>query len=212
MVMSQIGDAQKHLGCGLYDLNEAAHLISRDPQTLARWALGPNGLLPAGSKSLSFLDLISLRVIAELRDRSVSLADIRRASSYLSDVLSTRHPFAHERLATAGTAFFAELETWVDAGKRGQLAFDEIVEPALRRIEFGEMGLAERWRPSAGVLIDPTIQAGAPCVDGTRVTTTLVAGLADDGYYVDEIASEYDLEEAQVEQALEFESVLISAA
>ena len=200
-----------HIGRGLYDLAEASYLLAKHPDTLASWILKIRGSSRTGTRTLSFLDLISLQVVSELRRRGLAWERIETGITWLSETLSTEHPLAHKGLATAGREFFAEVEGWLDAGQGGQLAFDEVIIPTLKPIDFDELGLARRWRPSDHVLLDPEIQAGAPCVTGTRVPTAVVFDLFGTGLTEADIADEFDLTEAQVFGAIRFENALAAA-
>lgn len=161
----------------------------------------------------SFWDLVSLRVVAELRRRGVPRDHIARGAKHLERALGTDRPFAHEALATVGTGFFADVAgEWEDAGLGGQLAFQATVEPLLKPITFNDDKMASIWRPHESVWINPEVQAGTPCVDGTRVPTRLLAGLLDpdepDESVFREICDDYRLTELQVRSALDYEVAL----
>ena len=79
----------------------------------------------------SFWDLLSLRVIGELVERGVPRNEIARGAEYLATELETHRPFTHERLATVGQGFFADVGSWVDVGMDGQQAFQIVIEPLL---------------------------------------------------------------------------------
>ncbi len=194
------------IGKGIYDQVDAARLIRRHPETVARWTDGKQSLHPVSpSAYLEFLDVISLYVISQLREREVSLNDIRRGREYLTERLQTPYPFAHRRLATVGTAFFGEIEQWVDVGRRGQGAFKTMITDVLAPIGYGSDGLASVWKPAPGVWINPLIQTGSPCIEGTRVPTRVLAEMAAAGDDPAEIADDYALELIQVEAALAYE-------
>jgi uncharacterized protein (DUF433 family) len=149
--------------------------------------------------------VISLWVIPELIDRGVPKGEIRTGRDYVADKLETPFPFAHKRLATVGGAFFREFAAeWIDVGKSGQQAFQTVIEDHVRPIEFGPDDLAAIWRPAVGVWINPRVQAGSPCVDGTRVPTAVLAALvADDD--PNDLAADFELDISQVQAALKFE-------
>ena len=162
----------------------------------------------------SFWDLLSLRVIGKLIDRKVPREAIANGAEHLASRLGTHRPFAHEKLATVGTAFFAEIDDgWEDAGQKGQLAFQSVIRPLLNPITFNESSMAAIWRPHENVWINPAVQAGAPCVDGTRVPTSLLASLFNanehtaDDYFADD-CDDYGLTPQQVGAALEYELTL----
>ena len=194
------------LGRGIYDLVEAARMVHRGPETIARWTRGKQPLHPVSdTRVLSFLDVISLFVVSELVERAVPKGEIRAGADYLAKTLGTSHPFAHEELATAGAAFFGKVGEWVDVGKGGQGAFELVVRDLLRPIEYGPNRLAAIWRPSPGVWVNPAVQAGAPCIDGTRVPTRVIADLEEANEDPEDIADDLHLEVSEVTAALEYE-------
>ena len=167
---------------GIYDGVEVARLIRRDPSAVAGWTTSrrnsPAIVEPDLADLFSFVSLVSLHVVSELRRRGVKRKDIYQGGRYLAQRLGTSHPFAHEGLATVGHGFFAEVGPWLDVGSGGQQAFQGVIEPLLRPIRF-ERGLASSWRPADGVLLDPRVQAGSPCIEGTRVPTAVVRALVE---------------------------------
>ncbi len=179
--------------------------------TLTRLHVGPWGLIPFTrwdgdhDRIISFLDLISLWVISELISRGVSKREIRAGGEYVAQKVGTDYPFAHRNLATAGTGFFGKMTTWVELGKRGQGSFQAGIEGLLNPIEFGSDLHASIWRPANGVWINPEVQAGAPCIEGTRVPTKDVADLEAVGEHLECIADDLNLNIAQVRAALRYE-------
>lgn len=205
------------LGRGIYDVVDVAWLIGRNPATVARWTSKRSRsgafLEPSLDGLYSFHDLISLYVISELLRRGVKRKEIIAGGEYMAEQLDTSHPYAHESLATVGASFFGQInKEWLDVGKGGQAAFPEVVEPLLRPIDFGADGLASLWRPAPGVALNPEIQSGSPCVEGTRVPTRLLAEListppADelDAGEVEDLADDYNLTPNEVRAAITYE-------
>lgn len=208
----------RYLGRGIYDVAEVARLIRCGRRRVESWTRSRARFPPLLTAELhglfSFWDLVSVRVIAELVDRRVSRQHIAEGAKHLAKELGTDRPFAHEHLATVGSGFFAEIGgAWVDAGLGGQQAFTNMIEPLLRPIAFNEAHMAAIWRPTTGVWINPAVQAGAPCVDGTRVPTGLVAGLVATGdddpeAEIERVCDDYQLSATQVQQAVDFEMEL----
>ena len=198
-----------HLGQGIYDLVEAARIIKRSPDTIGGWTKGEPPLHPvAHDRILSFRDLISLWVISELFKRGVPKRHIRSGRDYVAKQAETKHPFAHRHLAAVGAGFFSKLdrsEDWVDAGKGGQGSFQMVIQNLIQPIEYRPDLHAAKWRPMRGILLDPAIQAGAPCIEGTRIPTTLVFKLNKAGEHKEDIAEDLRLDVAQVSTALEYE-------
>ncbi|HEY3670194.1 MAG TPA: DUF433 domain-containing protein [Acidimicrobiia bacterium] len=205
--------ASSLIGRGIYDATEAARLTRVHHEVIARWTTGKDALVtPAFKQFFDFEDLVSLLVIAELWRRNVDTGEIRRGVEVLAKELGVDRPLAHidapRRLATVGSAFFANFGEWADAGKGWQLAFQPIIEPVLRPLEYDTHGMAQLWRPLPFVTASPIVQAGTPCVEATRVPTTTIDGLVRVGEDIDDIAFDFDLEVEQIEASLRFESAL----
>lgn len=202
----QSASDEQLLGRGIYDVVEVARLVRRDPETIDRWTKSRTPLHRVKGKPLyAFHDLISLWVISELVDRKVPKKEIRSGAEYLGEKLGTEYPFAHKALATAGIAVFGHLAEWVDVGKRGQMAFQGTIKEYLKPLVYGADGLAAIWRPALGVWINPEVQAGSPCVDGTRIPTSTLAALTGVDEDPEDIAEDYELDLEQVKAALAFE-------
>ena len=224
VVSPDVSKSGSYLGRGIYDVAEVARLLRRTRPRVEGWTRSGPGARPLLTGELaglfSFWDLMSLRVIAELLDRGVKRDHIRTGAAYLAQRLETGRPFAHKSLATMGAGFFAEVEPgigWENVGQAGQLAFQDVVVPLLEPIEYDDADMAAIWRPRSGVWINPAVQAGVPCVDGTRVPTGLIARLlaTDDEPTEDNLADvsgDYRLSVAQVRAALDFEQSLRLAA
>ena len=198
---------------GIYDIVEVAQLLRRGRQRVEGWVRGglhdePPLYVAEFGDRFSFLDLVSLHVISELLDRGVSVGELRHGAEYLRERLGTDRPFAHKSLATVGSGFFAEVGEWIDVGRGGQGAFKSVIVPLLQPIEYGTDGLARIWRPHEMVWINPEVQAGTPCIEGTRVPTRTVFDLVTADADIDEIADDFTLDEPQIRAAVEFERLL----
>lgn len=200
------------IGRGIYDPSEVARLARIHPETLAGWSSGERPLVPPAFGSyFDFEDLISVLVVAELHRRRVRTSEIRIGIEKLTDALGVDRPLAHvdaRELATVGTSFFAHLGEWVDAGKGLQGVFPPVIEPVLEPLEYGDSGMASLWRPIERVTARPVVQAGTPCIEGTRVPTSTLAGLAHAGEDIEDIAVDLDLSVDDVKAAIRFEAAL----
>jgi uncharacterized protein (DUF433 family) len=205
------------LNQGFYELPEASILIGEPAERVARWARpSSSGLAalvpPSFERAFSFVDLVSLRLVAELKRRGVADADLRRGVAVLRKHFEVDQPLAHRRvldlLATSGSALLADLgDGWVDIGKGRQGVFETVVDLYLRHIHFGSNGLPERWQPADRVVLDPRVQAGSPCVVGTRVPTATIADLLASAD-AEDVALDFALDVADVLAAAEFERQL----
>jgi uncharacterized protein (DUF433 family) len=206
------------LNRGVYDGAEAARLLGVSPSQVIRWATpSAPGLAPVVApmfdRAFSFTDLVALRVASDLHKRGVSDHDLRHGVAHLRGHFGTDHPLADKRildvLATSGASFLAELgDGLVDIGRGRQGAFESVVRLYLRSIEFNGDGKPDVWRPPQRVVLDPRVQAGAPCLAGTRVPTATIAGLLD-GESAEDIAADFGIRVEDVQIAACFEDGLV---
>jgi uncharacterized protein (DUF433 family) len=78
----------------------------------------------------------------------------------------------------------------------------------LRPFKYGPDDMVQRWNPRQRIALDPAIQAGAPCVQHTRVPTHTLWELRQEGEDVHDIADDYDLPLKDVLAAIEWEEHL----
>ncbi|MEO8698173.1 MAG: DUF433 domain-containing protein [Acidimicrobiales bacterium] len=202
---------------GVYDASEAAHLLAIHVEVVIRWSVPDRDgkaaiVAPSLEGAFSFVDLVSLAVAGELWRRDIREVDIRRGVEFLQRATGFPKPLAQqqviETIATSGRSWVAKLKGgWYDLGKGGQGAFDEIVQLYLKSVDYDSVGAARLWRPAPFVVLDPRIQAGAPCVQGTRIPTATVAALLEVDR-PDNVATDLDLELDMVLAAAEFEESL----
>lgn len=177
-----------------------------------------------GEVALSFLELMELRVVVSLLAfPDISLQKIRRAGDQACELLDTRHPFASRRIFTDGREILASLDAGSEAvsdpvelthSRRDQIASVEIMRPILDEIDYSEdTALAELWWPltkSVPIVLNPRIMFGAPTIAPTRITTSMLARLAEHGPE-DELASAYEIPVEAVTRAVAFEAALQAA-
>jgi uncharacterized protein (DUF433 family) len=205
-----------------YTIQDAARYLHVPPSTLRSWVLGQGKrfkaviALPNPRRAeLSFLNLVEAHVLNAIRrEHDISLQKTRKSIELLESKLGSKRPLASEVFFTDGVDLFVErLGQLHNVSRNNQLAIAGILREHLRRIEF-EHGLAVRLypftrRPGLGepksVLIDPTIAFGRPVVSSTGVPTAVIAQRFDAGDSVDDLARDYELSPAVVEEALRCE-------
>jgi len=215
------------LGLGLYDLREAAQFTRLDQERVRRWFVPP----PSEAKrrpiltpdypqvqkdtAISFLDLIEVFVLGNLREHGVPLQTLRKVYSRLQRDFKQKHPLAHNRLATDGREVFLRVAD--DEGKdqlievlTRQMVFPEIIAPFLKQLDYDpNTHLARLWRIANGVLLNPRIAFGKPIVDGVFVKTEVLAA----AYHAnkkdaDAVARWYNVSPSDVITAVRFEADL----
>jgi uncharacterized protein (DUF433 family) len=212
---------------GLYGLVELTRYLRLDhdgslsASTVSRWAHREReGTLAKHTPrrpDYSFGDLISMLVVRDLVHLGLRLSDVIYAERHLRETYGHVQPFVSLRLKTDGVDVFydaapAIADQLTAANRGGQEVLEPAIEHALKGVSY-ERGMAAAWAPTAGVLLDPAIQFGEPCVASTRVTTGQLAELARSSEITPlELARTYRLEESQVQAALVFEQRLATAA
>ncbi len=95
-----------------------------------------------------------------------------------------------------------------------QIAMDSFIHQVqpVHRLSFDMFTEAANWTPIKGVLLDPLVQFGEPCIQGTRIPTEVVLAFRQAGDSVRGIADAYGLSHAQIEEAIDWESKLQEAA
>lgn len=221
---------------GIYELAEAGRYLyitapEKPPRYSAvrRWVRsglpvseGPS--IPAKDLFLTFEELVSLRMIVALRIAGFSLQHIRRVHQWLQDHTSYLRPFALKDLWVSETDIFVEMAGLLSATRRGQYAM-EFVKEWLRRLRrplddsldltfmtVNGKEIACSWMAHPYVVLDPLVQFGAPCIEGTRIPTTAVWSMFRGGDKPRAIARDYGVSLLKVQSALEWENKIAGVA
>ena len=218
---------------GVYYLRDVSNLLratdhvaradefSLSPQQISGWARKgfadvQKAAVFSNYRFVRFLDLITLRMVAILRSHGISLVKVTLAHNFLTDALSTSYPFVNRALWVDDTDVSEDVYAEVDhllvtASRHGQIPFSELLATKIVRVAkmtYDDQGDAATWHPHDGVTIDPRIHSGAPCLDGTRISTGLLYNMHISGEPTDGIADWYELDLNQVESAIQWEERL----
>lgn len=214
---------------GIYELADATrYLHVTAPQqpprysALRRWVrsgLPVTDVPPAPAKNLflTFEDLVTLRMIVTLRIAGFSLQHIRRVHEWLQDKTDYSRPFALKDLWISETEIFVKMDEMLSATRQGQYAMEFVKEwlrhlcrPADGSLDIGFKRvngdeIACSWTPHSHVLLNPLVQFGAPCIEGTRIPTRSVWSMFLGGDKPEAIAKDYDAPLIKVQSALDWE-------
>ena len=168
---------------GIYEIRDAALYIKATMLTptpygitnrrLIRWirhglTLPALSNTPGAQLTISFEDLISLRVIALLRASGIGFPKIYQAERWLREETGAHRPFATEVVWTNSLEIFqlkgADL---IAASLGGQHAMKELFESHLwpvAGLDFDDRRIAVAWKPSSDIVLRPSIQFGEPCI------------------------------------------------
>jgi uncharacterized protein (DUF433 family) len=204
-------------------VGEAASYARVAPQTVAAWhkrkTSGKHSLLSAKQprEGISFLQLIELAVVADMRKLGVKLSEIELARSYFKTATGLEFPFAQLRFKSDGADIFSEIEgalgetiedKVLSANHGGQYTWTEMLTSRFKEFNYDDSGAVIAWKvagPDKEIEINPKLAFGAPQVGGVK--TGILKARWTAGEEVDEIAEDFSLSEQQVLQALIFEGI-----
>jgi uncharacterized protein (DUF433 family) len=213
-----------------YTLAEAARYLKVASATLRSWVVGrpyPKAdgvghfrpLIHPPSRQpplLSFWNLIEAHVLRSLRtEHGVSLKDVRSAIAFAEKKLKVESLLRSKELRTQGGELLLErYGQLIELSASGQLAMRRLFQDHLARVEWDDWQFPMRLYPfiSADVpslerpiAIDAAIAFGRPVVVRMGIGTGTIAERIDAGEKVIEVAADYGLSEAEVEQAVLYE-------
>ncbi len=206
-----------------YRIGEAASYAKISPQTVAAWhkkkgAKSSSVLSSRKAKEgLSFLQLIEVAVVAEMRKLGVKLPEIERARKYFKETTGLDYPFAQLRFKTDGADVLSDIEGAVGrvltdkvlaANHQGQYIWTEMLSSRFKEFNYDDEGAVIAWKVAGEdkqIEIDPRLAFGAPQIRGVK--TSIIKSRWASGEEVDEIAEDFSLSELQVVDALLFEGM-----
>lgn len=164
--------------------------------------------------TLTFEDLVSLRMVAIFRQYGHSLKKIREHEEYWREKTGDPLPFATRAMWVDRADIFSVLHEQFVSGEKGGQAGFPFLGKELDRVKLGydKQERANAWYPYQGVALRPTIQWGEPCVHGTRIPTRVLWGMLKSGATLADVASDYDLDERQVRDARDWGELLQAVA
>lgn len=213
----------------LYPVAEAARYLHVSASTLRSWIADrsyptrdgeqffePVIEIPDPERSeLSFINLIEGHVLRALRTKhGVRMRDVRAALDFAQQAYGIERLLIRPELrATAGELFLDKYGELVSLSRAGQLAMRKVLQDYLERIEWDPGDLPIRLYPftreradqDRRIMIDPFVSFGRPILRSQGIATAAVADRIDAGEPVAEIAMDYGLEEAEVEEAVVYE-------
>lgn len=200
-----------------YGLPEASAYLHL-PYTVVRSWTREEGLIRSGERNLlSYANLLELHVLKALRkEYGLPMPGIRRALARYGRQYGTAHPLLDPRLETDGFSLILhEGGSYENLSRHGQLGFPSVLQRYVRRIErrpqqtnFYPFVLpqSDSDEEPRSVLISPMVAFGRPVLNGTGITTEVIAGrfMARDSLV--DLAEEYGVSTAQIEEAIRWES------
>lgn len=213
-----------------YTLAEAARYLRLPVATLRSWVVGRGYPTTSGIERfqplihppkrqppvLSFSNLIEAHVVRSLRtDHGVSVKALRQALRYAEHTLGIERLLLRKELCTeAGEIFLERYGELISISASGQLAMRRIFGEHLKRVVWDTQRFpvrlypflsAEVLTPDRPIAIDPQIAFGRPVVVRKAISTGMIAERIDAGETVRDLAADYDLTAAEIEEAVLYE-------
>jgi uncharacterized protein (DUF433 family) len=168
--------------------------------------------------TLSFSNLVEAFVLASVRRiHGLSMQKVRKALRFVGKELGLERPLVHARFKTDGVGIFVrDADRLLDVSKGGQFALKEVMEASLARIEW-QKGLAARLYPwvrsgddlaaqPKTIVLDPRLGFGQPVIANTGIEARIVASRYRAGESILELANDYAVEVASIEDAIRCET------
>ena len=167
-------------------------------------------------RTLSFLELIELHFVKMFRDAGVSLQTIRRAAKMAAKQFGTNHPFAVHRFDTDGRTIFATLqsterdEAILKDLENGQYAFDKILRPFFKKLEYEQEDVVRYWplETTGRIVLDPLRRFGKPIDSPTTVPASALFRAVQAGETETVVAAWFNVPVAAVRAAVVFQKSL----
>jgi uncharacterized protein (DUF433 family) len=149
------------------------------------------------------------------RVHKLSLQGIRRALLELAKFHKTDHPLLDETFETDGVNLCIRFNNEViNLSQRSQREIREFVALYLRRVNRDDSGRVTRLYPFVvtedeseprHISISPTVSFGKPVLAGTGISTSVIVGRFNARDSVADLAREYDVAPAVLEDAIRWE-------
>ena len=215
-----------------YPLTEAARYLKLPAATLRAWTFGrpyptTHGksqfralIRPASEQPplLSFSNLIEAHVLRALRaDHGVSVKAVRQAVEFAEKKLGVERLLLRPELCSnAGQVFLDRYGELIELSASGQLAMRQVLRAHLKRVTWDDQRFPIRLHPfvvgeAAGsgmpIAIDPRISFGRPVVISRGISTAAIVARIDAGEAVADLATDYELSLAEIDNAVLYERV-----
>lgn len=214
-----------------YTVADAARILRMPSATLRSWLFGREYETLEGAQKfgrliepptdaygrLSFTNLIEAHVLRALRTKhGVPMRAVRRALDFAQRECDIDRLLIHEQLKAApGRLFLDEYGALVELPPGGQLALRQVFEAHLERVLFDARDHLpirlfpwfpiESERAKRTIALDPRVSFGDPVTNRRGIRTAIIAARFESGETIPELAADYDLKDAEIEDAILFE-------
>jgi len=214
-----------------YTVADAARILRMPSATLRSWLFGREYETAEGARRfgrliepppdphgrLSFTNLIEAHVLRALRTKhGVPMQAVRRALDYAQKECDIDRLLIHEQLKAApGRLFLDQYGTLVELPQGGQLALRQVFEAHLNRVIYDSSNHlpirlfpwfpVESDRGKTTIALDPRLSFGDPVTSRHAIRTAIIVTRYEAGETIRDLATDYDLKDAEIEDAILFE-------
>jgi len=199
-----------------YNCLQAANYVGVPPHTLRRWIDEAGLITPPSIGGLSFNNLAEAHIIKAMRRvHGISLQGIRRALRELQQIRPSAHPLLEETFETDGVDLcIRDEDAVINLSRKGQTEIREFVSLYLHRIQRNDSGkvarlfpfiIADRAEEPKSISISATVSFGRPVLAGTGISTSVIVGRFNARDSIEELAREYAVSAAILEDAIRWE-------
>jgi uncharacterized protein (DUF433 family) len=203
-----------------YSTVEAALYLRLKVQDVRRWT--GEGVICSPAGGISFLNILELHILKGLRrEFGLPFQRIRRALEEYNQTEYSDHPFLDPRLETDGIHLFLHNgDDYLNLNWSGQRGFPQILSTYLRRIDrfangefnFFPFIVGEDAQEPRSIQMSPNVAFGRPVLASTGIATDVIAGRFRARDSISELAEEYCVPIAMIEDAVRWELPQLNAA
>lgn len=203
-----------------YSSVEAAQYLRLKLEDVRRWV--GEGIVRSPGPGISFLNLLELHILKGLRrEFRLPLQRIRRALEEYSETEYYEHPFLDPRLETDGIHLFLhDGDEYLNLNRPGQRGIPQILSTYLQRIyrlangefQFFPFIVGEDAQEPRTIQMSPNIAFGRPVLAQTGIATDVIAGRFRARDSIADLAEEYGVSPALIEDAVRWELPQLNVA
>jgi uncharacterized protein (DUF433 family)/DNA-binding transcriptional MerR regulator len=196
-----------------YSVVEAAVYLHLKPEEIRRWI--HDEVIQASRRGLSFQNILELHILKGLRKQTrLPMQRIRRALQVYGETEKTAHPLLDRRLETDGASLFLhDGEDYLNLNRSRQMGFPQILAAYLERIHHLEDGqimyfpfiVSENANEPKHIQMTPAVAFGRPVLARTGITADVIAGRFRARDTITDLAEEYGVSPAMIEDCIRLE-------
>jgi uncharacterized protein (DUF433 family) len=211
VLLTEISKSTPKIGEGIFLPKDISEILQLPYPKVRDWMLdfwADHSFGTKKNRAINFYTLIEFYTFYQLRLQKISSQQIKKAHSIIAKDLDTPYPFAYAAVKTQSKQIWYDyLGNLIKADGKKQPSLKPLIEPFLKKIEFGDNNIAARFYPlsnSKNVVVDPKHQFGQPTIMGTNIQTRTIYDLYNAGETKQNICILYDISVQQVNDTIQY--------